>query len=212
MSARPKDLTDKHFERLIPKKIIGKDSRGNYIWYCECSCGNTVNVTATALITGRKKSCGCLRRENAKEKIEKAIDSTRTHGKSNTRLYHIWKDMIRRTINPNRSNYKRYGGRGIEVCSEWKTSFESFYNWSMKNGYNDTLSIDRKDNNKGYSPDNCQWTNKTEQANNKASNRKITYRGETKTVAEWSKITGIPYTKLMYRINAGWNIEKAFTE
>lgn len=82
----------------------------------------------------------------------------------------------------------------------------------MKNGYNDTLSIDRKDNNKGYSPDNCQWTNKTEQANNKASNRKITYRGETKTVAEWSKITGIPYTKLMYRINAGWNIEKAFTE
>ena len=79
MSAKPKDLTDKHFERLIPKKIVGKDSRGNYIWYCECSCGNTVNVTATALVTGRKKSCGCLRRENAKEKNRKKLLTRQGH-------------------------------------------------------------------------------------------------------------------------------------
>lgn len=119
--------------------------------------------------------------------------------------------MVARCHRKNTKAYPDYGGRGITVCDEWKRDFQAFYDWAMANGYNDTLSIDRKDNDKGYSPDNCRWATTEIQANNKRSNISVEYNGESHTLAEWSKILGIKDATLRKRLNDGWGIEEAFT-
>lgn len=127
------------------------------------------------------------------------------------RLYSIWYDMKRRCYNSKNKRYKNYGGAGITVCSEWLDSFQAFYDWSALNGYNDKLTIDRINRFGNYSPDNCRWATKFEQANNKSNNHWINYNGEIHTMMEWSKIIGINYSTLRRRVNAGWDIKKAFT-
>jgi hypothetical protein len=118
--------------------------------------------------------------------------------------------MKKRCYSTKFREYKNYGGKGIIVCDEWKNNFEAFRNWALNNGYSDTLSIDRIDNNKNYEPDNCKWSNKIEQANNTTRNIKVTYNGETHTISEWSRISGIPYGTLYSRIcRYKWDLEKA---
>lgn len=131
------------------------------------------------------------------------------HGLSRTPIYEAWKGMKGRCNCSSDVAYKNYGGRGIKVCSEWENDPIAFYNWSINNGWKKGLSIDRIDNNKGYSPDNCRWTTKTVQNRNRRCVLSITYKGETHTLKEWSKITGINYQTLLSRINTlHWSIEK----
>lgn len=110
--------------------------------------------------------------------------------KSETRLYHIWSTMKARCNNPNNDHFHNYGGRGIKVCSDW-IKFDPFYEWSMSNGYSDNMTIDRIDYNGDYTPENCRWITHKEQNLNKRNNRLITYRGETKTLSQWSEDTGL---------------------
>lgn len=124
----------------------------------------------------------------------------------------IWHSMIGRCTNPERPQYHNYGGRGISVCERWSRSFESFYDWSIENDYEIGLSIDRIDNDKGYSPDNCRWVTMKEQNNNTRSNRIITFEGKTQTMAEWADEVGIKYACLEARINRlGWSLERALS-
>jgi hypothetical protein len=116
--------------------------------------------------------------------------------------------MKKRCYYEKSDNYKNYGERGIKVCPEWENDFEAFYDWSIENGYSDELTIDRKDNDKGYSPDNCRWVTYTVQANNTSSNSLYTYNNETHTLAEWAKIFNIDYSKFYYRIKSGWDFEE----
>lgn len=130
------------------------------------------------------------------------------HGMYRTRIYRIWKGIKRRCLNPNNEYYKDYGGRGISVCKEWE-DFKNFYNWAMNSGYSDTLTIDRINNDGNYDPDNCRWVTQKVQNNNTRKNHYLTYKGKTKSMAEWSEITGIPYSTLKGRINSlHWSVEK----
>jgi hypothetical protein len=116
--------------------------------------------------------------------------------------------MRNRCRNPNEKAYKYYGARGIKVCKEWET-FDNFHKWAIETGYVEGLTIDRIDNNKDYEPNNCRWATKKEQALNRKTNRHIEFRGETKTLCEWSEEYGINRTTFMNRLERGWSIEKA---
>lgn len=99
--------------------------------------------------------------EGGKETVRSGVK------KNNRRLYKIWQGMRQRCNNPNDKDYEQYGGRGIKVCAEWDNSSESFINWALQNGYADNLSIDRKDVNGNYCPENCHWATDTEQVRNR---------------------------------------------
>lgn len=204
---KTEDMIGKRYGRLTVRGIdhYVTDSKGwkRYYLACDCECGNSKVVLAYSLTQGLTKSCGCLQKEIAGSHL-------RTHGQSNTRLCHIWRDMHRRCEKANRVSYGRYGARGICVCSEWSGSqgFIHFKKWSEENGYKDDLSIDRIDNDKGYSPDNCRWTDTKTQANNTSTNKWIECNGEKHTLAQWSDITGISYGALKRRVDL-WPVEEA---
>lgn len=159
------DLTNKRFDRLTvirrlrPSEVKTKQ----YNWLCKCDCGNVIHATAYKLKTGHTRSCGCLKKEFS------IGDKTRTHGKRNTRLYNIHASMKQRCYNKNSENYCYYGKLGVSICDEWKgeNGFENFYNWAIKNGYNDELSIDRINPYGNYEPSNCRWADAITQARNK---------------------------------------------
>lgn len=165
---------------------------------CKCDCGNIIEITLLRILSGNTKSCGCFRREYSKEK-------NKTHGKTHTRLYNIWCTMRARCNNPNRQKYQYYGGRGIQVCQEWNVSFEAFYQWSIKNGYRDNLTIDRIDSNGNYTPENCRWVTWKEQQNNRRSNKIVTINGVSKTLSEWSDYSGVKSGTILNRIELGWS-------
>ena len=133
-----------------------------------------------------------------------------THGMTDSRLYRIYKHMLNRCNNPNDIRYTQYGGRGISICDEWNT-FEKFATWANNNGYQDTLSIDRIDVNKDYSPENCRWSTPYEQSCNKTNTRLVTFGGKTQCIAEWAKELNMPYKKLWRRFNLGWDVKRALT-
>lgn len=130
-----------------------------------------------------------------------------------TRLYRAWIGMRQRCYNKREPNYINYGARGITVCDEWR-NFTAFKKWAMENGYNDSLSIDRIDNNKGYEPSNCRWATCREQVRNRRDNIQITAFGETKILVEWLEDERCPveYATLYSRIERGWEAERAITQ
>lgn len=195
------DLTGNRYGRLV---VVGRseskkraNNRTRTMWRCVCDCGNYIIVESSHLKSGHSKSCGCI---------------TKKHGMFGTRIYKIWSGMKDRCFNKNNDAYKNYGGRGITVCHEW-LEFIPFYEWAMNNGYRDDLTLDRENVNGNYCPENCRWVNDIVQHNNTRVNRYIEYNGETHTMAEWARITGIKYVTLNTRINKyHWSIEKALTE
>ena len=133
-----------------------------------------------------------------------------THDGTGTRLYKIWRGMIERCCRPAHAHYKDYGGRGITVCDEWK-EFVPFRDWANGNGYADSLTIDRKDHNGNYCPENCRWSTMKEQQNNKRNNHLVTLNGVSHTITEWSEILGIKKTTIKERLKCGWTDEQALT-
>lgn len=132
------------------------------------------------------------------------------HGQYGTRLYEIWRTMKKRCTNPKHGQYRNYGGRGIQLCEEWK-DFRLFYEWAIKSGYADNLTLERIDNGDNYSPENCRWATIKEQANNRRSNHIIEYAGERLTLAQWSEKLGVSWACLYERLRKGWTIERALT-
>ena len=160
------DLSGQKFHRLTVVKRHPENNKQNKpMWVCKCDCGKVVIVTGSDLKSGNTKSCGCLDKEVGKKKLT-------THGYSKTRLYRVWTSMKDRCHNPNNKRYNDYGGRGIFVCDEWRHDFVAFREWAYQNGYDDSVpfgqcTIDRANNNDGYTPYNCVWSTLSQQAHNK---------------------------------------------
>lgn len=130
---------------------------------------------------------------------------------ANEQLYICWKNMRQRCNNKNNNCYKYYGEKGIKVCDEWN-EYLVFEDWAINNGFEKGLTIDRIDNSKGYSPQNCRWVDKKTQANNKTNNFLITYKNQTKTIHQWAEIYNIKAHTIFMRLKKGWSIHRALTE
>ena len=161
---------------------------------CKCICGNYKKVAFQDLRNGHTKSCGCLKRE-------RIISYSTKHGMSRHPLTPIYSAMIQRCTNPENDRYRDYGGRGITICEEWRNNNTLFFKWALNNGWKQGLEIDREDNEKGYSPENCRIVTEKVQQRNKRNNRMITYKGETKSLAEWCELLKLSYSAMLTRIH-----------
>jgi len=207
------DLTHKQYGMLfvIERAEDCIDNKGirRPVWKCRCDCGNVVYVKGANLQNHQTNSCGCLKIQKSREHIKTVCYKHGDCANGNTRLYRIWLGMMDRCKNTNGKDYYRYGARGITVCDKW-LSYPAFKDWALSNGYADGLSIDRIDNQRGYSPDNCRWATTEQQANNRTNNRLYQYHNQTHTIAEWSRILNIPYPCLYKRlVTYGWDFERA---
>lgn len=174
---------------------------------CRCICGIEKIVSAYHLLSGQSRSCGCLARELLSRRAA-------SHGFSRHPLYAIWGNMHRRCADPRNAAYKDYGARGITVCERWADIAVFIEDMGERPG---ETTLDRIDNDKGYSPENCRWATNQQQQNNRRPTKpfkrvlEITAFGETLPVGEWMRRRGIPRSTLQYRLKRGWPAEKLFT-
>lgn len=197
------------FNRLTILSLHKKHSDNKVYASCLCECGNVrPSILVRSLLSGNTKSCGCLNRDLTIARNYKHGDANR---ENKSKLYRIWADMNRRCRDKRRDDACYYANKGIIVCEDWK-NYNAFKFWALKNGYNDSLTIDRIDSNKNYCPDNCRWIPFSEQSRNRTSNHYITYNNEVHTLTEWANILNIGRSTLSNRLNQQkWPIEKAFT-
>ena len=199
------DLTGQRVGRLTVIKRVENDGK-KVMWLCRCDCGNETTVFFFFFRNGDTKSCGCLSKDKLRERRFK-------HGEARkTRLYNIWIHIKHRTSG--KANEKRtkkwYTDKNIKMCEEW-SDFRNFRDWANENGYDDSLTIDRIDGNKGYSPENCRWVDWKTQTRNKSNNINITRNGETKCLKDWCTELGLKNRSIFQRIARGWDKEKALT-
>ena len=197
-----KDFTGKKYGRLTVVSRTDRKSGHNWIYLCKCDCGNFKEVSTSNLTGGSVKSCGCLSYENRKKSRPK-------HGMARDRLYHLYYGIRYRCYNTNSAEYNRYGGRGIKMCEEWKNSFESFKSWSLDNGYNKDLTIDRIDNNGNYEPSNCRWVDRFVQQNNTRRNKFYEYNGELLTLSQLAQKYNFNVQTLFHRLKKYPTVKEA---
>jgi len=185
--------------------VAGRLKHRKY-WSCHCDCGTEAIVEQVVLVDGRSQSCGCLKRELAKQRLTQ-------HGGTGERLHNIWMDMKRRCEKPGRRASKYYLGSGIKVCDEWQ-DYAKFREWAKNNGYKDDLSIERKDVSKNYEPSNCCWIPRNMQPYNRRDTVILTAFGETKSLHDWVNDTRCPMNKkaVAARLRLGWNAEDAISK
>jgi len=196
------NLTGIQFGRLKVMEVSHIIHRKRY-WKCRCKCGNETTVISTSLVCGNTKSCGCLHKEITG-------NAHRTHGMRHTPEYSTWCRMRNRCYRKTDNSYGRYGARGIIVCESWRDSFQNFFN-DMGRRPSQSHSIDRIENNGPYSPENCKWSTKYEQASNKRSNIHVTLGSKSKTVAMWAREFNINQFTVYQRIRRGWTPTEALT-
>jgi hypothetical protein len=197
------DLTGQVFGRLtVINKSNKRTSGGKILWLCLCSCAKEVLVETFLLKSGQTRSCGCLRSDLLSER-------NKTHGKSYDSIYIVYRNMLVRCMDKSNKQYPNYGGRGIKICDRWLDSFENFYA-DMGDPPTSKHQIDRIDNDGPYSPENCRWATAKENGRNKRTCNFISYKGETKAVAECAEDRGMLRKTLHNRLyRSNWSIEKA---
>jgi hypothetical protein len=185
--------------------MIRKDQSGKtrLFWVCQCECGKITHVSAGHLNNGTSKSCGCLARENLSHRQT-------THGLSRTSLYRTWSSMNQRCCNPYHRLYENYGARGITVCARWRNSFPNFMS-DMGPKPSPRLSLERKNNNKGYNKSNCIWGTIEEQNRNKRGVIWVEYKGERMILIDFVRKINIRHrTAITRHIKKGRSTEWIF--
>lgn len=203
--SRKKNLKGQKFGRLevIEESQPFRNKDGSIQcagWLCKCDCGNTVVIRANSLLMNSTKSCGCLNREKPSNNIK--------HNMSSTIIYKKYISMKKRCFDKKQQNYKYYGGKGITICNEWlgKDGFVHFYNWAMANGYSDDLTIERRNINENYCPENCCWIPQALQAHNKAN----TYLVDGVSLAKKTRELDIVNPQVARgRCERGWSLQDA---
>lgn len=198
---RIKDEAGHVYGKWTVLRKFGNRRGGAAIWECRCQCGTVAQVTGTDLRSGKSAQCKQCALLAIGEKVK-------THGQTGTRVYRIWKAMRVRCNDKNAREYNRYGGRGIHICDEWN-EFSSFSNWAYANGYSDSLSIDRVDNDGSYSPTNCRWADKKTQSRNRGDY--INKRADGVLWIDVAAAHGISMVRYYGRLNEGWSREEAST-
>lgn len=192
------DLTGKRFGDLVVRWRVGSRANGRGTtptWLAACDCGAVAVVTGANLRGGHTKSCGC-----------RAI----RHGLYGTPEYRAYMAMVRRCVNPTNRKWRDYGGRGIAVCDRWRGR-DGFRVFVEDMGPRPTTkhSLDRINNNGNYEPGNCRWATPTQQQNNKRTSRVLTVGGESASVAEWARMTGVGKSTIKERLRRGWTPDRA---
>lgn len=196
-------LGKKYNKLTIKNKTDLRDTQGLIIYDCQCECGNLIKISASLVVRGKTKSCGCLKAD----KLKITIANNVSHGKSRTSIYYTWAGMLKRCYLKTHKQYPNYGARGIKVCDEWLKSFVSFYR-DMGDKPSKLHSLDRIDNNGDYEPKNCRWATPREQSNNTRNSIKVFYRGKSMTLGQWSDYLNIPRPTVYWRYKQGWDIER----
>lgn len=203
---RVKDIAGTRQGRLTVVRLCeerGKKHRT--YWLCHCDCGKELRVLGQNLTNGNTMSCGCVKRHSeAARGKHKGLSSLERYA------YSCWNGMKARCYRKSHPAFYKYGGRGIEVCEEWM-SFETFCGWAVANGLRQGLSVDRINNDLGYSPHNCRVATPTEQNNNKRNNTVISFGDKSMTVAAWADELSISANTIYWRLSNGWTVEKALT-
>lgn len=185
------EYLNKKYNEWTVVSFSHKDKYNHPFFNCICSCGNKNTIDIFSLKYGKSKSC---KKCSAKKRKNK-------HNLSYSRIYRIYNHIKQRCNNKQDSAYKNYGGRGIKICKEWEDNFINFYNWSIANGYEENLSIDRIDNNENYCPQNCRWVDMETQQNNKRNNHIITYNNKEYTISNFCKKFNLNERLVRQRIN-----------
>lgn len=190
------NMIGRKFGRLMVLSDNNIRQNKRIMWLCICDCGVQLYVRGDHLQQKATQSCGCTKGDS--------------HNMSKTKTYITWCNMISRCVNPNNKHYKNYGDRGIKVCPRWLNSFTNFFKDMGKHPTN--MFIDRKNNNKGYSPSNCRWVTRKQNQRNMRNNRNITFNGKTQCLTDWAEELNINMGTLYARLTTyGWSIERALT-
>jgi hypothetical protein len=203
LSKHAEDITGKTFGRLTAIAPVGKSPGGHIKWLCICDCG-TESVAEAGNLKRRTRSCGCLGTEMSSKR-------NTTHGMAGRPEYNSWASLRSRCLSKTDPGYSYYGGRGIKICDRWVDSFENFYA-DMGARPSTKHSIDRINNEEGYSKRNCRWATRKEQARNKRNNVILTFNGKTLCAPDWERKTGIRATIIRQRISRGWSEERSLTQ
>ncbi len=192
-----KDLTGQQFGRLTAIARLPPHGKNTALmWACQCECGGSIVVRGTDLTNGHTMSCGCYR------KLTKNVPN------GQLRLHRIWANMKQRCGNPKSKDYRYYGERGIRVCDAW-SDFETFFYWAMANGYKEGLTIERKDNDGDYCPENCIWITAARQQSNTSKSRRYRLYGKEFTLTELCRLYGQPRSTVESRLQRGVPIQEA---
>lgn len=206
------DLTVHKYGMLTVLSFVRTGNNYQNYWLCRCDCGSNHTVVSGALRNGNTKSCGCYGKECTSKRMTTHGETKGKAGqkKDYHKLYGVWCSIKSRCYSPSNHAYARYGGRGISMEIKWKNSFPLFKEWSLSNGWEEGLHIDRIDNDGSYSPENCRFVTPKINANNMSTNRPIEFNGEIKSVKEWADELGIKYQTLYCRVfEKNYPIEKA---
>ena len=193
------DRAGQRFGKLVVVRDLGRDARLGRRYLCQCDCGTKKSVLESNLL-GMTRSCGCARSKR----------DTRGLSRTQPKEYQAWAHMLARCSDPKRPDFHNYGGRGIEVCERWRTSFFYFFT-DMGPRPSIRHTLDRIDNSKGYEPGNVRWAVWEVQQNNRRNNVLVEWNGERKTFPQWSRETGIHATLLRARLKLGWPVQLAMT-